>query len=99
MADNVINYGSNCHELIQNYYYNKHRLLNAKAVENYMNDEIFEEVEHWLIFIKIWEDENECAVPEEILLVLEESFKKSIRDYKKQNNLKGLNKLHKQSFH
>ncbi len=64
-----------------------------------MDDDIFEEVEHWLIFIKIWDDENECAVPEEILFVLEESFKKSIRDYKKQYDLKGLNKLHKQSFH
>ena len=44
-------------------------------------DTIFEEIEHWLRFIKLWEQEHEQPVPEQALLSLENALDKAMTLY------------------
>lgn len=63
-----------------------------------MEHEIFEEVEHWLAFINIWESENEGVVPEDVILALDYAFQKAIGVYKEHYVLKDLENILKHSL-
>ena len=41
-------------------------------------DIIFEEIEHWLRFIKLWQKEHQAPVPEQALLSLEIALEKAM---------------------
>ena len=49
-----------------------------------MEQEIFDEVEHWLEFIKHWEKENDDKVPDEVLRAIELALDKAVCLYKEQ---------------
>ncbi len=51
-----------------------------------MENDIFDEVEHWIKFIKLWELENDDKLPDEILYTLEMAFEKAISSYKDQTS-------------
>jgi hypothetical protein len=47
-----------------------------------MNNDIFEEIEHWLKFIHIWESEHKEAVPDTVLDALELALEKALLLYR-----------------
>lgn len=49
-----------------------------------MDNDIFEEIEHWLNFIKRWEKENKEPVPETALDALELALEKAVAKYKEE---------------
>lgn len=67
----------------------------SKTKDTDMEHEIFEEVEHWLYFIKVWDQENEEKVPDDVITALELALKKAIFNYKDRN----LNLVSKIYFH
>ena len=64
-----------------------------------MEQEIFDEVEHWINFIKLWEAECDDAVPEQIILALETAMIKAVNQYKKQNQSELLENYINNSIH
>ena len=46
-----------------------------------MENDLFEEIEHWLRFIKRWEQENKEPVPETALNALEFALEKAVSKY------------------
>ena len=49
-----------------------------------MEQSIFDEVEHWLEFIKVWERENSGNVPYEVIDALETALEKAVAYYREQ---------------
>jgi len=49
-----------------------------------MNNVIFDEIEHWLEFIKLWEFENNEPVPDKALCALEYALEKAMTKYRNQ---------------
>ena len=52
-----------------------------------MEQSIFDEVEHWLEFIRVWERENSGNVPYEVIDALEKSLEKVVLYYRENNNV------------
>lgn len=48
-----------------------------------MDDDIFDEMNHWLRFIEQWKKESDEPVPEKALCALEIALDKAITDYKR----------------
>ena len=62
-----------------------------------MNSDIFEEIEHWLKFIHIWESEHDEPVPNAALDALEIALEKALLTYrnkKSPDNEKRDNMIH-----
>ena len=57
-----------------------------------MEHEIFEEVEHWLSFIRVWENENKGVLPDDVLIALDNALQKAIQVYKLKYKLLDLEK-------
>jgi len=57
-----------------------------------MEQEIFEEVEHWLSFIKVWEKENKGDLPDDVLVALDNALQNAIQIYKLKYKLLDLEK-------
>lgn len=66
-----------------------------------MSDEqnIFDEVEHWLAFMREWQIENDEPVPELVLDCLENALKKNVYEYRYRNELMGPVKNSDKSMH
>jgi hypothetical protein len=59
----------------------------------------FEEVEHWLTFIKKWEQETQEPIPDQAILSLEVAFDKLLYNYRNSNHPLELNDRFKILIH
>ena len=60
--------------------------------QDIMEQDIFEEVEHWLSFIKVWEKENKGDLPDDVLVALDNALQNAIQIYKLKYKLLDLEK-------
>jgi len=60
--------------------------------QDIMEQDIFEEVEHWLSFIKVWEKENKGDLPDDVLVALDNALQNAIQVYKLKYKLLDLEK-------
>ena len=60
--------------------------------QDIMEQDIFEEVEHWLSFIKVWEKENKSDLPDDVLVALDNALQNAIQIYKLKYKLLDLEK-------
>ena len=57
-----------------------------------MDNTIFDEVEHWLAFIKNWEHENNEQVPEDVIIALEMALNKATFNYRNRDDYEKVDK-------